>query len=1066
MVSMSPRQNTEVTDVVSDWETFLKRQYNRKERVELSKEFPHKRSFYIDYRNLEAFGKRGLALADELIERPEKVMNDVKDALVRLGIIEEKDRRLVHVRFMNLTRKTKIRDIRANQINTFVAVEGILRKTTEVRPRIVAAVFKCLECGQLTPPYSQTYGRFQDPFRVCATCQKKTPLELVPEKSEFLDAQKLRIQESPEGLRGGEQPQTIDVDVTDDLTGSSAPGDRVVITGILRSFQRINAGTKSTLFDIYLECNAIEVAEKEFEEVNISEEDEAEIHELSKDPKIYSKIARSIAPTIYGNTDVKEAVALQLFGGIPKEMPDSSRLRGDIHVLLVGDPGIAKSQLLRYIVQLSPRGIYTSGKSSTSAGLTATAVKDEFGDGRWTLEAGALVLADMGMAAVDELDKMDKEDRSALHEAMEQQCYDDQTEVLTEHGWRLFRDVEEGERVATLTPDGRLTYAVPTAYVAAEYDGDMYFISSRQVDLAVTPNHNMYVDLNRRADEWEGFGLRRMETLPLQRRMRFKKNAIWEGMYVETYELPSVTVYKNQNHSGEESGAIALKMDDWLEFLGYYLSEGSVQYTNGVPYRVHISQRDGVRAAKMTACTNRLGFRWSYNGQNIAISSKQLATHLAVFGKCHEKYVPQYAKEVCPEQIRILLDALVLGDDWVRKGTGQTAYVTSSRQLADDMTELLLKAGISGNTTVVHRQGEEVRVPEGRRAVLSHDIYQVSFIREGQNRPSINTNGLRHITKGHYAGMIYCVEVPDHVIYVRRKGKPVWCGNTVSIAKAGITATLRSRCALLGAANPKMGRFDEYAPISEQINMPPSLLSRFDLIFIMTDKPDGARDLAIAEHILKSHAVGELIEKKRRMPVEGVDDAYIQQQLKPVTPDIEPLLFRKYIAYAKRTCFPTIVPEAREALRDYYLQLRKLADNNKPVPVTARQLEALVRLGEASARIRLSPTVDIEDAQRVIKIVDTCLRQVAYDAESGTFDIDKWTTGISKRQRDIIRTVKEVIKDVGGDEGSANVEQVIEEMTRQGFAKDKVEATIRMLKNEGEVVELRPGIIKLFAREY
>jgi replicative DNA helicase Mcm len=710
MIPMSPRQNTEVTDVVSDWETFLKRQYNRKERVELAKEFPHKRSFYIDYRNIEGFGKRGLALADELIERPEKVMNDVKDALVRLGIIEEKDRRIVHVRFTNLTRKTKIRDIRANQINTFVAVEGILRKTTEVRPRIVSAVFKCLECGQLTPPYSQTYGRFQDPFRVCANCQKKTPLELVPEKSEFVDAQKLRVQESPEGLRGGEQPQTIDVDVTDDLTGSSAPGDRVVITGILRSFQRINAGTKSTLFDIYLECNAIEVAEKEFEEVNITEEDEEAIHELSKDPKIYSKIARSIAPTIYGNTDVKEAVALQLFGGIPKEMPDGSRLRGDIHVLLVGDPGIAKSQLLRYIVQLSPRGIYTSGKSSTSAGLTATAVKDEFGDGRWTLEAGALVLADMGMAAVDELDKMEKEDRSALHEAMEQQ--------------------------------------------------------------------------------------------------------------------------------------------------------------------------------------------------------------------------------------------------------------------------------------------------------------------------------------------------------------------TVSIAKAGITATLRSRCALLGAANPKMGRFDEYAPIGEQINMPPSLLSRFDLIFIMTDKPDSARDMAIAEHILKSHAVGELIEKKRRMPVEGVDDAYIQQQLKPVTPDIEPLLFRKYIAYAKRTCFPTIVPEAREALRDYYLQLRNLADNNKPVPVTARQLEALVRLGEASARIRLSPTVEMEDAQRVIKIVDTCLRQVAYDAESGTFDIDKWTTGISKRQRDIIRTVKEVIKDVGGDDGSANVEQVIEEMVRQGFAKEKVEATIKMLKNEGEVVELRAGIIKLFAREY
>jgi len=178
---MSDRQQTEVTDVVSDWETFLKRQYNKRERVELAKEFPHKRSFYIDYRNLEAFGKRGLSLADQLIAKPEKVMGDVKDALVRLGVIEEKDRSSIHIRFTNLTRKTAIRDIRSNQINTFVSVEGILRKTTEVRPRVTSAVFKCLECGQITPPYPQKYGKFQEPFRLCATCQTKTPLELVPE---------------------------------------------------------------------------------------------------------------------------------------------------------------------------------------------------------------------------------------------------------------------------------------------------------------------------------------------------------------------------------------------------------------------------------------------------------------------------------------------------------------------------------------------------------------------------------------------------------------------------------------------------------------------------------------------------------------------------------------------------------------------------------------------------------------------------------------------------------------------------------------------------------------------
>ena len=167
---------------------------------------------------------------------------------------------------------------------------------------------------------------------------------MIPKRSRFVDSQKIRIQEQPEGLRGGEQPQTLDVDVTDDLTGIVAPGDRVVMNGILRSMQRVTHGNKSTIFDIYLECNSIEVAEKEFEEVEIDEKSEEEIITMSRDPQVYRKIIRSIAPTIFGNEDVKEVIALQLFGGIMKEMPDGSHLRGDIHVLLIGDPGIAKSQ--------------------------------------------------------------------------------------------------------------------------------------------------------------------------------------------------------------------------------------------------------------------------------------------------------------------------------------------------------------------------------------------------------------------------------------------------------------------------------------------------------------------------------------------------------------------------------------------------------------------------------------------------------------------------------------------------------------------------------------------------
>ena len=699
---MDEEVTVEVTDNVGEWTKFLKKQYKR-ELAELSREYPHNRSLIIDYRKI-----LNNKLAFELLRSPGKVLGDIRDAIVQNKLLKLKDGQdpeQLNIRFTNLPQKTDVRDIRADQINTFVGIEGILRKTTEVRPRIVSAVFRCRSCGKNTEPVPQGYGRFDEPD-FCPNCERKTRLDLVMNRCRFVDAQKLRIQESPEGLRGGEQPQTLDIDVTDDLTGMVAPGDRVVVNGILRSVQRINSGQKSTLFDIYLECNSIEIAEKEFEEVSITEEDEAKILELARDPMIYKKIARSIAPTIYGTDDVKEAIALQLFGGIAKEMPDGSRLRGDIHVLLVGDPGIAKSQILRYVVKLSPRGIYTSGKSSTSAGLTATAVKDEFGDGRWTLEAGALVLADMGIAAVDEMDKMAKEDRSALHEAMEQQ--------------------------------------------------------------------------------------------------------------------------------------------------------------------------------------------------------------------------------------------------------------------------------------------------------------------------------------------------------------------SISVAKAGITATLKSRCALLGAANPKLGRFDQFVPIGEQIDMPPSLLSRFDLIFVMTDQPEAERDGAIAQHIIKTHSVGELIKQHAYTPLPDVNDAYIERALAPVTPDIDPTLLRKYIAYAKRTCFPILSDGAKEALIAYYMRLRNLAGTNKPVPVTARQLEAQVRLAEASARMRLSNTVDTEDTDRILKIVDACLRQVAYDAETGSFDIDKLVTGVTKSQRDIIRSVKETIRNVSGDSGGqAKVDEVIDILIQQGFARDKIENTLEQLKRGGEVLEPRHGLVKL-----
>ncbi len=266
---MEQERDAEIIDRDADWSKFLKSRY-KKQLSELSREYPYRRSVVIDYRELESFGKTGLRIADELLENPGKVIEDVKSAVSAHQLIKTKEGKAakdINIRFINLPKKTAIRQIRSDDINRFISVEGILRKTTEVRPRIVEAYFRC-PGGHITVR-DQGYGKFREPDG-CATdgCTFKK-LELVPKRSRFVDSQKLRIQESPEGLRGGEQPQTLDVDATDDLTGRVAPGDRVVINGILRSVQRVSHGEKSTIFEIYLECNSIEIAEKEFEEVRL-----------------------------------------------------------------------------------------------------------------------------------------------------------------------------------------------------------------------------------------------------------------------------------------------------------------------------------------------------------------------------------------------------------------------------------------------------------------------------------------------------------------------------------------------------------------------------------------------------------------------------------------------------------------------------------------------------------------------------------------------------------------------------------------------------------------------------
>ncbi|MGP3666990.1 MAG: minichromosome maintenance protein MCM [Candidatus Bathyarchaeota archaeon] len=378
-------------------------------------------SITIDFFDLLDFDSM---LAKALLEKPEKFLNEYAVEALRSQLkIEDKEyAELVekfYVRVKGLPEKTSLRSIGAKHVGKLISFDGIVVRSTPARPLLTEALFKC-RCGQLISVPQD--GLFIKRPLKCPNCarDKESGFELDVEKSNFISFQELRVQERPEELPPGQLPRYVDVFVVDELVDVSRPGDRVVVTGIVKARPEVLPGKgKLRSFLTYVEANNIETLGKELETIEISHEDEKKILEIAKRDFVHKDIIDSIAPSIYGYDDIKEAIMYLLFGGVSKTTPEGNTIRGDIHVLLIGDPGTAKSQLLKYVARIAPRGIYTSGRGTTAAGLTAAVLREKAGG--MVLEAGALVLADKGVAAVDEIDKMRDEDRVAMHEMMEQQ---------------------------------------------------------------------------------------------------------------------------------------------------------------------------------------------------------------------------------------------------------------------------------------------------------------------------------------------------------------------------------------------------------------------------------------------------------------------------------------------------------------------------------------------------------------------------------------------------------------------------------------------------------------------
>tara|TARA_B110000977_G_scaffold142731_3_gene181203 strand:- start:3711 stop:5945 length:2235 start_codon:yes stop_codon:yes gene_type:complete len=328
----------------------------------------------------------------------------------------------IFVRITHLPIVDQIRDIRQAHLNCLIKISGVVTRRTGVFPQLQEVMYDCVKCGFIFGPIFQQEGGGETKPGSCPECQGKNCWTVNSEKTVYRNFQKLTLQEAPGDVPAGRLPRSKEIILLHDLIDQARPGDKVAITGVYTNngHNSLNRANGFPVFSTHVEANHLSRTGDKYDTQHLTDEDKEEIRRLSRDPRVTQRIVKSIAPSIHGHDDIKAGIALALFGGQEKFVKGKTKLRGDINMLLLGDPGVAKSQFLKYVEKTAGRCVYTTGKGASAVGLTAAVHKDPV-TREWVLEGGALVLADRGVCLIDEFDKMNDQDRVSIHEAMEQQ---------------------------------------------------------------------------------------------------------------------------------------------------------------------------------------------------------------------------------------------------------------------------------------------------------------------------------------------------------------------------------------------------------------------------------------------------------------------------------------------------------------------------------------------------------------------------------------------------------------------------------------------------------------------
>jgi len=1043
-----------VEDFVQVFENFLAEQYPG-EITDLFENYPKKRSLAVDYNLLD---KSFPELAQKLQEKPDEVIAAAEKAIQSQKPIVFEDERPLHVRFFNLpsTFETSVMNLGADHLDQLFRIEGVVSWVTEIKPLMKTSLWQCIHC-QTTIKTATDKSSIKPPG-ICQCGRRDFKLLEKSGSSSYINVQRAQIQELVEKLRGNAPTASVEVWMEDDLVNLMVPGEKFIISGVLRLKPVKEGKVKSAVYAKFIDALHLQRMEREFEELEITKTEQDEIERLGHDPGLFEKIVKSVAPSIYGYSELKQAIALQLFGGTPgKVMPDGKKIRSDIHLLLIGDPGCL--------------------------------IADE----RVVLGNGAIVkLGDMGESHLQSIHApmltgqgYARANATVFHSYPQQRIM----EVVTESGkcikgtynhpllvvdgmkkaWKRLDELKVGDRLATVV-------GIPCTITA--------------------PLETGWTIIPRR------FGPKSNVTLPTHLTPEL---AGWMGYVLGDGWVTRTRVAMDVNT--EEEDLIPLLKQITENQFGVPLGHRTERRPGKKPIHVLETHRVDVAANVQFLRQRRVPDLVLQSGNKVA--AEFLAWLFEADGTVFSKGRGKRTVQLKSSEIELLRDVQILllrfgihsrivernltirRAQAIRKYAKAIGFRSAKKkarlaQLVADVKVLHHEIGrqLSERVVSIRPAGVadvfDVEVPTAKRfianGIISHNTAKSSILgyvsrispksvyvsgesatgvgltasaeRDKDGEGWILKAGAMVLANG---GLAIIDEFDKMDVEDRGAIHQAMEQQVISVAKAGIVTQFQSKTSVLAAANPKMGRFDPNTPPAEQFDISPPLLSRFDLIFTIKDVLDETKDRRTADHILLGH----------KLSLQG-DSAAMHKDIMPV---IDMDLLRKYVAYARRHIRPNLSDEASDKIKEFYVDMRKQGAKDNTFSITARHIEGIIRLSEASAKLRLSQRVELQDAERAIALSTFVLNDVFMDKTTGRIDSDIISIGQPKSRVDRMRTILGVIGTLQKQYDLVAIDDIVKEAATFGLDDVYVRRLVDELKRQGDLYEPKVGHVKLSRKE-